>query len=1053
MKQIERLQFRKLILFALLFLGCSFSLFSLPSDDYRLLALSIGQATELELQAMTKVRNLPLGTEEEMRSSLYTYHGIKALSLEEGPSSKQTYTLTILHADSVYNDRSLSSLVVLEGSARVEFSLNDDERLQQLSAERMVVDLENSLLIAFGDVVFDEGGEKESVQKVTGDIVTLNWESKALLVTGGTTTTERKNSEDEDVSFFTTGETISYNGSGDGIYFDKGFITTNKKHAYSSITAESLAFLSGGDLMIKSAFLSIGRVPVLWVPAFFIPGVRMVGNPSIGFSSDRGMFLNTTFEIYGTYPNFKKAESSSFTSLLAGEPDASFVPSGSIYQARDTEMTPFEKWTADSGSYLALMGDSYETSGLTLGMEAHHSFLSKKIVLDTSLRLAVHPDGKEYLDKLQDFPKVRMFGSNKFVVDTSWADLSITMPFYSDPSVRTLYGNRLTAFSFDALFGKRQEFPSDYTGDVRGFTWKADGTFNFPTKSLGNFVKQAKITTLNATIDWLWSNKKDSLYSYKVQKLTLPELQASINGEFFSWSRPLGEPKEGIEPPPAKEGEREDEATKNSAGPFTLDATLGKPYAPTLPVKTKSLPLGAKQSITLGYSLDEKLIFSVANLDSSDTSWATNKNFYTSTSPTIFLDMVVHPSFFTFKQKFSSPFITSEDRTKATYLTRQFQFISATSASVPLIGLTYDLEGKLYTFRDSQTLTLYDSKATYFEFTKEHVTKHQLKVTKTFALGEGKITPSITATLYPLTQSLLPSLGYVIGPWAFGTSLKFIDSKGELVPQLFSSSVKLSTLFSTFSLVGTYDLEELGSDKWAPLTLSGSALVELFSKQLSFKESFSFIASSSLYGPNYFKDLTTTVSIPFVTSTLVYAGPSDALRAESLTTQVALKDLSYSWWKRRITLKLALDAKLNISFIDTYATALSLTAKAGFSIAEFLDFSFSLTSSNRGFHRYYDGSDFSFPMMWEDLLRSFDFVGGGRNATQFNMNAVAIELIHYMEDWSLNCKYTGNVILLGNQYKWVPVVQVFLQWKTIPELKVDEKWTETSSGWVQSSSS
>ena len=1051
MKQIDRLPLKKLIGVALLLLGCSFSLFALSEGNPQLLALSIGQASDAELQAMVTMRNLDSGSSEEMRSRLYAYHGIKAITLEEVPSSKQTYILNILHADLVYNDRSLSSLVVLEGSTAVEFSLQGDERLKQLSADKMIVDLENSLLIAFGEVVFDEGGDTDSVQKVTGDIVTLNWHTKALLVTGGTTTTERKNSEDEDVSFFTTGDTISYNGSGDGIYFDKGFITTNKKHAYSSITAESLAFLSGGDLMVKNAYLSIGRVPVLWVPAFFIPGVRMVGNPAIGFSSDRGMFLNTTFEIYGTYPNFKKTESSSFTTLLTGEPDDSFVPSGPVYRAREGEMTPFEKWTADSGSFLAMMGDSYEKSGVTIGVEASHRFLSKKVILDTSIRVAVHPDGKETLLAYNDFPKVRMFGTNTFRVDTSFADLSITMPFYSDPSVRRLYGNRLSSFSFDALFGKRQEFPSDYTGDVNSYTWRANGSISFPTAIFGNYIKQAKISTLNATIDWQWQrNQTDSLYSYRVQKLTLPELQASISGEFFTWSRSLEKPKDrgGIQ----KE-QNGDLSSKLPSSPFELDPTLEKAYIPTLATKKKASPKEMMQSITLGYSVDEKLIFSAANLNEINATWDTNRNFYTSTNPALQLDMVVHPSFFTFKQKISSPFITSEDRTKATYLTRQLQVTSATSAAVPLIGLTYDLEGKLYTFRDSRTAFTYERDETHFAFTKEHVTKHQLRVAKSFMLGEGTLSPSITATLYPLTLSLLPAIGYAIGPWAFNSSLKFVDDGGQLVPQLLSSSAKYTSTHVSLSLLGTYDLKTLGLDKWEPLTLSGSGLVELFSKQLSFKESFSFVALSELYGANYFKDLTTTVSIPFVTSTLVYEGPSNALRAESLTTQVAIKDLSYSWWKRRITLKLALDAKLNISFIDTYATALSLTAKAGFSIAEFLDFSFSLTSSNRGFHRYYVGSDFSFPLMWEDLLRSFDLTGGGRNATQFNMNSVAIELTHYMEDWSLNCKYTGNVVLLDNQYKWVPVVQVFLQWKTIPELKVDEKWTESAQGWIQSPSS
>ena len=1044
MKQIERLRCKILIVLALLLMVCPFSIFSLPADDPLLVALSIEQATEGELQAMAKFRNLPIGTSEEMRALLYTYHGLRKISLEEVDLSKQTYTLKIITADSVYNERALSSLVILQGNATVEFSLTEDEQAKRLSADRMVVDLENTLLIAFGDVMYDEAADKASVQTVTGDIVSLNWTSKALLVSGGTTTTERKNSEDEDVRFFTTGDLISYNGSGDGIFFDRGFITTNEKHAYSSITAESLAFLSGGDLLVKNAYLSIGRVPVFWVPAFFIPGVRMVGNPAIGFSSDRGMFLNTTFELYGTYPNFKKAESSSFTSLLAGEPDASFIPSGPVYRPREGEMTSFEKWTADSGSYLVLLADSYQSSGISMGLEAHNSFLAKKVVLDSDMRLAVHPDGKDVLTNDGDIPKVRVFGNNKFVVDTSWADLSITMPFYSDPTVRRLYGNRLTAFSFDALFGKRQEFPSDYTGDVRNYTWKANGSFIFPTQIFGKFIKVAKISTLNASVDWHWGKDTNtSLYSYRVQKLTMPELQATISGELISWSRPLGQ---------VKPKQEETEEKQKPLEPFSLDATLEKAYIPKITTKTKAVPTDLKQSITLGYSVDEKLIYSAANLEEATATWEKNKNVYTSTNPTLSLGVVLHPTYFTFNQKLSSPFITSEDRTKATFLTRQFQVLSATNASIPLIGLTYTLEEKLYTFRDSQGLT-YESEENSFAFDKEHVTKHQMRLAKSFKVGMGTLSPSITATLFPLTQSLLPALGYALGPWDLFSSLKFVDRQGNLTAQVFSSSVKYSIPLMMLSLAGTYDLENLGNDRWSPLTLSGSGLLQLFAKQLSFKESFSFEAYSKLYGANYFKDVTTTISIPYVISTLVYAGPSSSLRAESLTTQVALKDLSYAWWKRRIALKLSVDAKLNISFIDSYATSLSLTAKAGFSIAEFLDFSFSLTSTNRGFYRYYDGTDFSFPLMWADLMKSLDLFGGGRYATQFNMNSIAIELVHYMEDWSLNCNYTGSVVLLGNQYKWVPVVSVFLQWKTIPELKVDEKWTEKSGVWTQSPSS
>lgn len=1005
-----------------------------------LLSLSIAQATDDELRNMALARGLAFESADSMREMLYSLYHIEPLAIQETPSAKKTYTLTILHADLVTSAGANSSLVELNGNALVQFSLQDDERVRKLSADRMIIDLDNTLLSAFGSVNFDDSEDKGSVQTITGSIVTLNWTDQSLLVRGGSTTTERKNSEDEEVRFFTSGELITYNGSGDGIFFDKGFITTNEKHAYSSITADRLAFLSGGDLLVTNAYLSIGRVPVFWVPAFFFPGVRMVGNPAIGFTSDRGMFLNTTFEIYGRYPKFKKGETSSFSSLLSGESDASFVPDGPVYGEQRGEPTPFVRWTESSGSYLVLLADSYESSGISIGLEAHHAFFAKKVLLDTEMHLAVHPQGKEILSSYASFPKVRYYGTNALTVDTSWADLQVSLPFYSDPTVKRLYANRLSTFAIDSLFGKKQEFPSDYLSDIGSFTWKANGSFDFPTKVFGELVQSAKITTLNALIDWRWE-QQDSLYSYVVQKVTLPELQGLISGQIFSWTQPIASK--------ATSGETKAIPT----GTFALDDTLAKAMVPTPTTKTKTQASAMNRSISLGYSVEEKLLYSANNLDE-DSNWDNSRYFYTYTKPSLTLYVVAHPSYFTLKQTFTSPFISSEDQTKDIYLTRQVQLTSSTIATVPALGLTYTLDEKLYSWRDSFSRIggrTWEEKS--FAFTKEFVTRHEVKVAKSFMVGEGTLSPSVTATLYPLVQSLLPSLGYGIGPWAFSSSLKILQQDEGLQPELLSSSASFTLPTVAFSLLGTYDLSLEEADSWKPFALSGSGRLSLFANQVSLRESFSFMAYSTLYGENYFKDVTTTLSLPYLSSTLVHAGSIGSLEAQSLTTQVAIQDLSYSWWKRRIQLKLGLDARLAINFIDPYATALNLTAKVGFSIAEFLDLSFSLTSSNRGFHRYYSAGAFSFPLMWEDLLRSFDLVGDGRSSTQFNMNSISLELVHYMEDWSLNCKYTGSVVLSNNQYTWVPVVSVFLQWKTIPELKVEENWTESDGIWYSRPSS
>jgi hypothetical protein len=71
-------------------------------------------------------------------------------------------------------------------------------------------------------------------------------------------------------------------------------------------------------------------------------------------------------------------------------------------------------------------------------------------------------------------------------------------------------------------------------------------------------------------------------------------------------------------------------------------------------------------------------------------------------------------------------------------------------------------------------------------------------------------------------------------------------------------------------------------------------------------------------------------------------------------------------------------------------------------------------------------------------MESFDFFGSGRKSTHFNMESISFEVVHYMEDWDLHCKYTGSVVLSDSKWIWTPVFTIYLQWKAIPEIKFDE---------------
>ncbi|WP_320129286.1 hypothetical protein [uncultured Sphaerochaeta sp.] len=1040
-------------------------MFADSSEDSLLLSLSIASASTEELEQMVTVRSLPVGTEEEMRKSLYDAYSIQEIDVatENDSVAKDSYTLSIVHADSAINLVGDSSLVVLDGNAVVEFSMADTDKPKILTANKMIIDLKHTRLSAFGSVLYQDNSQNAPVQEITGAIVTLNWDSQALSVSGGTTSTERKNSDGDAVSFYTSGDQITYSGSDSGIFFDNGFITTNKDDAYSSLTAKKLSMLKGGDILMNNAYLSIGRVPVFWLPFFFFPGSTMVGNPAMGITSDRGMFVNTTFEIFGQYPEIKASSQNSFTSLLANTDSSEKTKDGPLYRdlVKDEKVNDLEDWAKKSSSYLALFADSYEDSGISLGLNTQENFYDKKITVYSDLRFAVHPKGEDTLSSYSSFPVSRYFSESKFNIDTSWADVSLLLPFYSDPKVKRVYGNRLTSFSIDSLFGTNQEFPTDYTSDITSYTWIAKGTFNIPVSSLSPFISSLNITTLDASINYTWQ-KVDGEYGYFIDSITLPEINATMEGTLFSFERNLASNTSDIKKTTSKNTYEKQlglakKRLSSNASSFTYDSEvpLDAPYRTEESQKLNTASrTEKKQSISLGYTVGEKYYYTAEATDGYISDWESTKEVYNLTNGTIKLAVQAHPDYFTFSQTFTPKLTSKQDMSKTIYLTEGLYLSATTTASIPILGLTYSLNERLYSYTASYSDDGTDPEieSSSFEWTKEFVTTHQIKMEQTFFFPNGSFKPSITATLPPLDSVLLPAFTYKVGNWQFTDSFKFKENtSGILSGNLITSTLGYTSDFFTTLLTGKYQLSEYVDSYWEPFDLTGNATLKVWGKNIVLKENFVFEALSSSGDANYFSTLKTTLEFPFAKTSLDFLGSYGALELSTWDTNIVLSDVSFYYWKNRVKVNLGLNAALSINFLDIYDTSFSISAKIGFSIAEFLDFNFSVTSANTGFYSYYTNNVFSFSSMLEDLGRSFDFFGSGRTSTQFNMSSITAEVTHYMADWSLNCKYKGSVVLSNNQYSWVPVISVYLQWKTIPELKVDENWTKNSETWSSTS--
>ena len=122
-------------------------------------------------------------------------------------------------------------------------------------------------------------------------------------------------------------------------------------------------------MFLSGAFLSIGRVPVMYLPFFFYPGSRLSLNPAFGFSSSRGLFVSATLELFGKYPSFSESgEESSFASLLRTGDGKDLVSNGLYYDTPGEEQGALAKWAASSGSHMTLLLDAYADSGLHAGI-------------------------------------------------------------------------------------------------------------------------------------------------------------------------------------------------------------------------------------------------------------------------------------------------------------------------------------------------------------------------------------------------------------------------------------------------------------------------------------------------------------------------------------------------------------------------------------------------------------------------------------------------------------------------------------------------------------
>jgi len=922
------------------------------------------------------------------------------LSINAQEEIEPSYVLKIVSSDLVNINE---NEVILNGSVELNFT-SLEENAKILKADRIILNIEEKTLIAYNNVSFTS--EDNDNQKIEADVVYYNWETGNIKVLGGEVESQRENSEGQTISFYAKGDSLSYLGNSEGFLLEQGRITTSQDDPYFSIDSSDMAILDEGDMFIRNATIKLGRVKLYYFPFFFYPGTTFVFNPAFGYSSTNGFFFNTTTELYGLYPIKENEDQSSFATLLNSDNGSEKVKDGLVYSSSKTldNISDLEKWARESDSYFALFADSYEEQGSFIGFQSENNLYND--ILQISAQGGIAYDIKNETLPFRGFFDLQ---ANLSLQNSSF---ELNFPYFSDSTVKSDYFNRLNTYSFDSFLNNDQSFPSDYS-TVTSYEVSFEGNWKPDVSALSPLITSFEISKFDFMGLYEYQ-KVDDEYTYVLDNYS-PEINMELKGTLFDIKKTVENEK--IENPVYTDLyalQLNNELQNLDKGePFLLDvenSSLIEDRYLSSPITSETSEVINKYALkyeisqnfseidyeseneqTIEYILKEVLDF---NLDLGS-SWLSITN-------------QLKPYYY--------KYVTEDDDID------KFTLKNVFSLNSNKLGLTYNLSETLINFYSSNS----EITDEYFEFDEDSTSIHNIVFSKDIKLFNF----SFTQNLPPLTQYLTPKVKYNGKYFNFETYIKLAEGEDNLFqPSWLNFNSGLTFEKFDFNILSSIDLDDED-------IMSSFSLDQDFSYQL-FNE-FVFYEKASFVDEMEFDEL--ELALKYKESFVSLSFKDSSLNLDVLNVDLNFSDFQFDFYKKRGLFNLNLDLNFKYDFSNKYASVFGLELDSEFYIAEFLALKISVESENNGFYNYYVDDVFSYNLMFKDLLNSFDFFSDGqegRDNTSFNLKSLNFDFVHYMKDWDLHCKYNASVVLSEGVWTWEPTFTILLQWKDIPELKVE----------------
>ena len=474
--------------------------------------------------------------------------------------------------------------IVLSGNVKISVTRGSSKTT--ITAERINYNRASDMLYADGSVSLTQTGGSAGGETITASSLLFNTATLEGVFDNG-----RAVQTSSDAINLPSGSTLIVasevfgRDSGGTIAFKSGELTfCDDENPHWKIKATRIWLLPGGEFAFLNARLFVGRVPLMWLPAFYYPKDELLFNPAFGYRQREGYYINTTTYLYGRKPSsaVSSADIRSKTSSSSSSSNSddkinffSFMKTGAMKEQKREGLVLHnldEDFKGDTSKYFKVMADYYANMGTMVGFDgvfAPNSVLSSlainyemgfsnTVFRNKSLYLAKNASGEIIKDESNFMGQKAPFryqANLKFTIAKPFS-LTFSMPIYSDPFFAYDFNTRAETMDWIdfAMNGTDTSTDEVTITETSSFTWGINGSYTAKVPQILNpYITSLSLSSFSSSIvysskantelnkderyqsDSAWATYTPERSFYYPSQITPFKTSARISGTIFQY--------------------------------------------------------------------------------------------------------------------------------------------------------------------------------------------------------------------------------------------------------------------------------------------------------------------------------------------------------------------------------------------------------------------------------------------------------------------------------------------------------------------------------------